>query len=152
MILTKAFVPRKQLAVALLPFVVLALPMITHSAFARAVPSNHSPTWRGAAIYQKYCASCHGVSGKGDGPVAPAFKVPPPDLTTISQRAGGKFPAARVVRTITYGENISAHGNQAMPVWGTVFSAEAGRGRRSALHSRKAVIRLTRYLESIQQR
>jgi hypothetical protein len=145
-------VPLKQLALVLVPLVVSALSMIHHSAFALAQPRNHFPTSRGSAIYLEHCATCHGVGGKGDGPVASALKVPPPDLTTISRRAGEKFPSARVLRIITYGENISAHGNQAMPVWGAVFSAEVGRGRRGALHSRRAVIELTRYLQSIQQR
>ena len=142
----------KQLAFALLPFIVLALVVSTHPALVSAEPSRQFPTPAGSAIYLAHCASCHGVGGKGDGPVAPALKVPPPDLTTIVLRAGGKFPSARVARIITYGENISAHGSQAMPVWGAIFSAEGGRGRPGALHSRRAVIELTRYLESIQQR
>ena len=28
----------------------------------------------GAKIFKNYCASCHGVNGNGDGPVAPALK------------------------------------------------------------------------------
>jgi len=62
--------------------------------------------------------SCHGVSGKGVGPVASALKVAAPHLTTIMRRAGGTFLAARVFQVITYGDSISAHGSQAMPVWG----------------------------------
>ena len=34
----------------------------------------------GAAAYKKYCAYCHGVAGKGDGPLAPKDSHPP-DLT-----------------------------------------------------------------------
>jgi len=34
----------------------------------------------GAAGYKKYCAFCHGVTGKGDGPLAPK-DADPPDLT-----------------------------------------------------------------------
>ena len=31
----------------------------------------------GAQMFKEYCAVCHGPSGKGDGPVATALKVPP---------------------------------------------------------------------------
>jgi len=35
----------------------------------------------GKAAYDKYCASCHGVDGKGKGPAAASLKDPLPDLT-----------------------------------------------------------------------
>jgi mono/diheme cytochrome c family protein len=34
----------------------------------------------GASVYKKYCAFCHGLTGKGDGPLAPK-DADPPDLT-----------------------------------------------------------------------
>jgi putative copper export protein/mono/diheme cytochrome c family protein len=36
----------------------------------------------GEQLYQADCASCHGVSGQGDGPAAPNLPSRPPDLTT----------------------------------------------------------------------
>lgn len=39
-----------------------------------------------------YCASCHGVDAKGEGPVAKSLNVKPSDLTRIAARSGGKFP------------------------------------------------------------
>jgi mono/diheme cytochrome c family protein len=39
----------------------------------------------GAQMFKEYCAVCHGPGGKGDGTVATALKVPPPDLTTLAQ-------------------------------------------------------------------
>ena len=37
---------------------------------------------KGKAIYVKYCASCHGTTGKGDGPAGKALNPKPPrDLT-----------------------------------------------------------------------
>ena len=58
----------------------------------------------------------------GDGPAAHALKHPPPDLTLISRRNGGRFPHDRV-KAIIAGEeqSISAHGSREMPVWGPVF-------------------------------
>ena len=151
MVSNRKFMRLKQRVFVLLRFIVSALVVSTHPALVSAKPSRHFQKLEGSAIYLGHCASCHGVGGKGDGPVAPTLKVPPPDLTTITLRAGGKFPSARVARIITYGENISAHGSQAMPVWGAMFTTEGGSGRRGALYSRRAVIQLKRYLESIQQ-
>ena len=52
----------------------------------------------GQDLFEFYCASCHGRDGKGNGRVAPALKVPPPDLTRLAQQNRGTFPAARVER------------------------------------------------------
>jgi mono/diheme cytochrome c family protein len=35
----------------------------------------------GKALFEANCASCHGVSGKGDGPVGAALNPPPRDFT-----------------------------------------------------------------------
>jgi mono/diheme cytochrome c family protein len=50
--------------------------------------------FNGQAIYEDYCATCHGRDGKGDGPAARALKTRPIDLTQISHNHSGKFPEA----------------------------------------------------------
>jgi len=105
----------------------------------------------GEAIFAERCATCHGADATGNGPAAPALKIAPPDLTKIKKRAGGTFPAARVVEIIMFGGNVAAHGSGPMPVWGSVFSDEGGRGKIGAARSRQAIIALKRYLESIQK-
>lgn len=40
-------------------------------------PTKAPSVQQGAAIYQTQCASCHGVQGNGDGPLAGKFKPPP---------------------------------------------------------------------------
>ncbi len=52
------------------------------------------------AMFQSYCAACHGKTAKGDGPAAAALKKAPADLTKISARNGGKFPEVQVKRYI----------------------------------------------------
>jgi mono/diheme cytochrome c family protein len=44
------------------------------------VASTPASITAGAAAYKKYCAFCHGVAGKGDGPLAPKGSTPA-DLT-----------------------------------------------------------------------
>lgn len=44
------------------------------------VASTPASITAGAAVYKKYCAFCHGVAGKGDGPLAPKDAMPA-DLT-----------------------------------------------------------------------
>ena len=44
------------------------------------VASTPASITAGAATYKKYCAFCHGVTGKGDGPLAPKGSTPA-DLT-----------------------------------------------------------------------
>jgi mono/diheme cytochrome c family protein len=131
---------------ALLAAISLALPTI---AFAAGDQAEHQS---GHAIYLDRCASCHGNDATGNGPMASVLKIPPADLTNISKRAGGTFPAARVVEIITFGGNVAGHGSQVMPVWGKVFSTEGGRGKRGASASRRAVVELKRYLETIQKK
>lgn len=90
----------------------------------------------GKDLYVRFCASCHGTSGQGDGPVAASFKVEVPDLTLLARRAGGAYPWERVARIIDGRHILGAHGTRTMPVWGEDFSRlelgnpEAERGTR----------------------
>ena len=100
---------------------------------------------RGRKLYVQYCASCHGMDAKGAGPVAPALKVAPTDLTTIAQRNGGKFSAQDVQLHINGENDIPAHGSKDMPVWGSYFRSSRGQGVATL-----NINNLTMYLEAIQ--
>lgn len=39
----------------------------------------------GGEMYTTWCASCHGTSGKGDGPAASDLKTKPTDLTMLAK-------------------------------------------------------------------
>jgi mono/diheme cytochrome c family protein len=100
-------------------------------------------------MFAVYCASCHGVSGKGDGPSAIALKTPPTDLTVLSKKNGGKFPAAHVMTVLKFGPDIPSHGSPEMPVWGPVL------GKMDQADQKQTQLRisnLSRYLETIQEK
>ena len=77
----------------------------------------------GRDLFAFYCATCHGRTGTGDGPVAAALKSPPPDLTRLARRNGGTFRRQRVEAFVTSDGDVltRAHGSSDMPVWGPVF-------------------------------
>ena len=83
-----------------------------------------SDSLAGRDSFQLYCAPCHGPDARGNGPVAPALKTAPPDLTQLSRRNGGTFPADRVRAYVTgTGRTLPSHGPAEMPVWGPTFRA-----------------------------
>lgn len=105
----------------------------------------------GMEMYQRLCASCHGVEGKGDGPVASLIKIGVPDLTRIAYRDGGEFPAEDVRRTIDGRFERRGHGPRDMPVWGWEFYGAASSDDAAERARVDAMIgRLVDYLRSIQ--
>ena len=56
---------------AVLPLAFVAMPSVASAADAAA----------GKVIFDANCSSCHGVSGKGDGPVGAALNPPPRNFT-----------------------------------------------------------------------
>ncbi len=101
----------------------------------------------GRALFVQYCVSCHGSSGTGDGPAAPALKLPPTDLTNLSQKYNG-FPFDKISNWIDGEKASSAHGSREMPVWGKRFR-DANRGESYGFGD---VYSLTKYLQSIQKK
>lgn len=104
----------------------------------------------GANIYQDYCASCHGPDGRGNGPVSQSLRQAVPDLTRLSSRNGGKFPANHVRSKLMFGgdQPLPARGSKAMPIWGPIFhqiefDQDLGNVR---------LENVTRYVESIQRK
>jgi mono/diheme cytochrome c family protein len=75
----------------------------------------------GAEYYAFYCATCHGITAEGDGPMAPSLVVQPTDLTALAAGNDGVFPVARVVGRIDGRDPLMSHGSE-MPVWGPFFT------------------------------
>jgi mono/diheme cytochrome c family protein len=125
-------------------FVAAAIILASSGAYADdAEPS-------GKVLFERFCASCHGVSGKGDGPVAASLQPRPSDLTTLAARHGGKFDEAAVMAVVDGRREVAAHGTRVMPVWGLVFEQQLS----EQLHSRYTGLLHTRalvdYLRTIQ--
>lgn len=81
----------------------------------------------GEAEYTANCASCHGVKGKGDGPLAEFLKGGAPSLTVLSKNNGGVFPFERVYQIIDGRQEVKAHGPRQMPVWGSEYIKESAK-------------------------
>jgi mono/diheme cytochrome c family protein len=75
----------------------------------------------GKQTFVKHCASCHGTDGKGGGPAAAVLNPQPPDLTTLTRRHNGKYPAGYVGALLKFGRRLTAHGSEDMPVWASRF-------------------------------
>lgn len=107
----------------------------------------------GAAIYLRYCATCHGAEATGNGPMAPALVLQPPDLTRLSERNDGTFPMTRVVMRIDGRDPLVSHGSP-MPIYGDFFegddlSLKTENGQ--PILTSPAVVDLVAYLQGIQQ-
>ena len=114
----------------------------------------------GIGQFRTHCAQCHGMDGKGDGPVAPALKVKPADLTMLAKNNGGVFPEERVIDSVKGTSNIGAHGTMSsdttpMPVWGLAFrpSTRSGSGADfTPQEIDKKIKLLVGYIKSIQEK
>jgi len=102
----------------------------------------------GQEMFRVYCASCHGLDGKGGRPAAPALKKRPPDLTLLSKRNGGKFPRGTVSSVIEGNDFVIDHGSRDMPIWGDAFRIT----NHDESMVQMKVQNLTIYIESIQQK
>jgi mono/diheme cytochrome c family protein len=86
-------------------------------------PVQQTDASSGKAMFASYCAACHGPAGKGDGPAASELKVAPTDLTQLTRKNAGKFPADHLRSILDFGASAPAHGTNDMPVWGQLFRA-----------------------------
>lgn len=108
-------------------------------------PENISAA-KGPEMFRAYCAACHGADGRGGGPAADSLKKRPADLTQLSRKNGGAFPALRVENVIQGADTVEAHGSRDMPIWGSVF-----RTLGDSATVRLRIENLAAYLETLQR-
>jgi len=115
----------------------------------KKTPIQRTSAASGQEMFNSYCAACHGKDAKGNGPAVAALKVPPPDLTTLSQRHGGKYPTMYVESVLKFGaENLPAHGTKDMPVWGPLLGSVSG--GINAPQTTQRIYNLNQYIEGLQ--
>jgi mono/diheme cytochrome c family protein len=76
----------------------------------------------GKSEFQFACATCHGIDGKGKGPVSSQLKVEPADLTVLAKKNNGVFPFSAVYEAIDGRQAVIAHGPRDMPIWGLRYT------------------------------
>ncbi|HKJ75130.1 MAG TPA: cytochrome c [Alphaproteobacteria bacterium] len=115
------------------------------------VSERTSAWYAGRVEFMDHCAACHGMDGKGNGPVAALMTVTLPDLTKLSARHDGEFPFDYVAASIDGRKLPKAHGSLKMPVWGKRYS-EGRNDRVGQTQVHAHIYELMMYLSSIQEK
>ena len=138
-----------------LSFVALAVAAVAGIGYADqptsakvAIPVTTTAANSGKQMFENYCAPCHGVDAKGQGPISAALKKQPADLTLLSKKNGGKFPSSHVRSVLEFGTANPSHGTAAMPIWGPLLGKLDSTADPHVTALR--IDNLSRYLESLQ--
>jgi mono/diheme cytochrome c family protein len=105
----------------------------------------------GHRYFVRYCASCHGQDGLGDGAVAKSLARPPANLRKLGDKYGVPLPTHRIAELIDGRDTVRAHGNRDMPVWGERLYA-LGHGEKGEAGIGEVIAKIIAYLGSIQDR
>lgn len=123
-----------------------------------AAAASEKPLDLGKGEYDGVCAVCHGVSGRGDGPLAAELKSSVPDLTVLAKNNRGVFPFDRVHQIIDGRAEVKSHGLRDMPVWGYAFRQQSSMYYENYPHhdlesgARSRILALTEYLYRLQRK
>lgn len=109
-------VPRLELSGRVLILIVLCLGTTPALVFGQDISN-------GQREYEENCATCHGLSGRGDGPLSRYLTRSPPDLTQLAKANQGRFPFEKVYEIIDGRRMLQLHGTREMPVWGREFTS-----------------------------
>lgn len=118
------------------------------------LPQKGTPEYlqAGRDQYMKYCATCHGPTGTGDGMASSTFNKHPVDLTLLSKQNGGTFPTMKVLSIVKGDTPISAHGTREMPVWGEILGHPLDTSMYQQDAANLKILSIATYLESIQKK
>lgn len=72
----------------------------------------------GSHLYRSYCFVCHGIDGKGAGPIAKNLNLNPADLSSEQYRTGNVEDLAAIIGDYRGEEGAG------MPNWGAMLSRE----------------------------
>jgi mono/diheme cytochrome c family protein len=110
------------------------------------VPGPAVAATSGGEMYARYCAQCHGASGRGDGVLNNHLEIPAADLTQLAVTHSKGFPRQHVLATLVAGHATKYDGS-AMPLWAATFR-DMSRDNPGLAQLR--TVNLVDYLESIQ--
>lgn len=106
----------------------------------------------GAELYRFHCATCHGIEGTGNGPMAGVMLIKPNDLTKLQSKNDGVFPTEAVVRRIDGRDPLISHGSP-MPVFGLFFEGDDAALKMpdgQPMLTSRPIVDLVAYLQTLQ--
>jgi mono/diheme cytochrome c family protein len=106
----------------------------------------------GKAVFEQYCASCHGAAADGKGPVAEEMKISPADLRKLAKKYGSPLPKAQLRESIDGRNMVRSHGTADMPVWGENLVHSAPPSANVELFKRGTIIVILDYLDTLQEK
>ena len=144
---------RKNLFLAGLAAAIVAGVAYANQSTAKTViiPVSKAPLNNGKQMFVNYCAPCHGVEGKGNGPAAAALKKQPTDLALLSRNNGGKFPSTHIASVLEFGAPNPSHGRAEMPVWGPMLGWVDSPSSEANVRALR-ISNLSRYLQTLQEK
>ena len=104
----------------------------------------------GHEMYDHLCAVCHGMTGKGDGPAAPALSNPVPDLTQFGAQTGSAYHAQ--LESVISGTDRTVHKDiVGMPLWFREFQyvRRDKFGRPRTMYANLKIHSLAEYVEEL---
>lgn len=105
----------------------------------------------GRVLFNDNCAACHGNKADGNGPLAPKLALWPANLTELSLRNDGIFPADDVIAKV-HGYQGADHFAD-MPSFGSVFTGPTVEWKTAdgaSIPTTENLILLVKYLETLQ--
>lgn len=106
----------------------------------------------GELLFRQNCVSCHGVTGRGDGPLSARLGTAPADLTQIAARRDGVWPMLEVM-SILDGYLKATNPREDMPIIDDLLDNDmvefdTGNGLPTLVPIK--LIEVVNYLESLQ--
>jgi cytochrome c oxidase cbb3-type subunit 3 len=102
-------------------YVPISLMALCALVLGTALFSHAADAEQGKKLYGQFCASCHGQSGKGDGPAAAALNPKPRDHT--DKETMSKLSDDELLKVIKNG-GASVGKSPLMPAWGASLKDE----------------------------
>ena len=108
----------------------------------------------GKREFRHSCVLCHGLTGRGESVMNTMnlLTTKPPDIRKLKNHNHGTFPFWQTYRVIDGRQEIMAHGNRDMPIWGDVFIRQEDGGIADDARAVGRILQLLYYLESIQEK